>query len=273
MDIEAPARHSLVMYQSDAVRRSRTAAWVADALARGDKVLHSAGDATELTGDLGTPARAALDSGGLEVVDPHICHQETDGLHWALRQLFEDMVRVAFDAGHPGVLLTHGAGALRVMAPEPAERLAYEHDLERLTALPGVRALCCYDLRTEQTDLLDAVAGLHHRAVEDVLWSARVAGDRLLVHGEIDAANAGRFGAVLRVAASHGLGVVDLAGVSVLSAAGLRVFEGAADLLARRGERLRLVGTSPALFQALTAVHGAAESWAEPAPAGEADGR
>jgi anti-anti-sigma factor len=273
VDIRAPARHALVMYEAEAARRGRTSEWVAAALARGDAVLHRAADAAELVDDLGETSRAALDAGSLRLVDPYVCFQQTDGLHWALRQLFEDMVRAAFDDGSPGVVLTHGAGALQVMAPEPAERLAFEHDLERLTALPGVRALCCYDLRSEQTDLLEAVAGLHHRDVEDVLWSVRLVADRLVVHGEIDADNAGRFGAALRVAASHGVGVVDLAGVSLLSAAGLRVFEGAADLLHRRGERLRLVGTSPSVHRALTAVPIVADGWADLAPAREPEGR
>lgn len=272
VDLQAPTRHSLVMYQSDALRRSRTSASVADALSRGDKVLHGAVDAGELVDDLGDTARAALESGALELLDPRTCFQETDGLHWALRQLMEEMIQVALGGGYLGVLFAHGAGALQVMSPEPAERLAFEHDLDRLTLLPGVRALCCYDLRTEQTDVLDAVAGLHHRDVEDALWSVRLVGNRLLVHGEIDADNAGRFGAVLRVAASHGVSVVDLRGVSVLSAAGLRVFEGAADLLRRRGERLRLAVSSPTVHRSLAAVSVVAEGWADLEPAREPDG-
>ena len=260
------------MYQTDAARRSRTSASVAEALSRGDKVFHRDTSAAELVDDLGETARAALESRALELVDPHTCFQKTDGLHWALRQLFEEMIQAAFDGGHQRVVLTHGARALQVMSPEPAERLAFEHDVDRLTALPGVRALCCYDLQTEQTDVLEAVAGLHHRDVEDGLWSVRLLGNRLLVHGEIDADNAGRFGAVLRVAASHGVSVVDMTGVSVLSAAGLHVFEGAADLLRRRGERLLMVGTSPTVHRALAAVSVVAAGWVDLEPASEPEG-
>lgn len=251
MDALSPERHSLVLHQSSARQLSRTAAWVADALARGEKVLHRARDAAPLLGELGEPGRDAVDAGRLEVVDPHRCHEQTDGLHWALRQLHEDMIRTAFDAGYEGVVLTADEQALRVMAPEPAERLAHEHDLERLTMLPGVRALCGYDLGVEQPDLIDAVAGLHYRSVEDMLWGARLSGDRLLLRGEIDADNAGRFASVVRVAASHGVHTVDLAEVTVLSAAGARAFDGAGELLARRDQRLRLVNGSPAMNRAL----------------------
>lgn len=247
-----PDRHSLVMHQSNAWQRGRTVAWVADALARGDKVLHRTVDPRSLVAELGPAGRAALETGQLEIVDPVLCHVETDGLHWALRQLHEDMVRAAFDAGYAGVVFTADERAQRLMTPEPAERLAHEFDMERLTALTGVRSLCCYDLRVEQPDLLDAVAGVHYRHVDDVLWSARLSGDRLLVRGEIDADNAGRFAATLRGAAAHGVHTVDLAEVTLLSAAGIRTFDGTVELLERRAERLRLVNVSPTVYRALS---------------------
>ncbi len=249
METPLPDRHSLVMHGSNAWQRRRTHAWVTDALARGDKVLHRAVDAGASLGALGESARR---SGQLEVLDAHRCHEQTDGRHWALRQLHEELIDQALADGYPGVLLTLDEYAMAVMAPEAAERLAYEHDLERITAPAGVRALCCYDVRVEQPDLLDAVAGVHHRCVEDILWSAHVRDDRMFVRGEIDAHNGGRFGATLRVAAAHGVGTVDLAGVTVLSAVGVRAFDGAVDLVQRRGGRLRLVNMSPTVHRALT---------------------
>lgn len=240
-----------MLYQSRTRLRKWTAVLVADALAGRDKVLHRASDPAPLLRELGSAGATARASGQLDVIDPHRCHEQTDGLHWALRQLHEDMIRKAFDEGYPGVVLTADEHALRVMTPEPAERLAHEHDLERLTLLPGVRALCGYDLDGEQPDLLDAVAGLHYRGIDDALWSARLSGDRLLVRGEIDADNAGRFAAALRGAASHGVHTVDLAEVTVLSAAGVRAFDAAVELLRRRDERLRLVNGSPAINRAL----------------------
>jgi anti-anti-sigma regulatory factor len=239
------------MHQSSGSRRIRTGAAVSAAIARGDKVLHRTVDLEASLDELGAAGRSARESGQLEFMDARLGHEQTDGLHWALRQLHEELIRQAFDDGYPGVLLTSDEQALRVLTPEPAERLAFEHDLERLTALPGVRALCCYDLRVEQPDLLDAVAGLHYRCVEDVLWSARFVDGVLLVRGELDADNAGRFGAALRVAAAHGVDTVDLAGITVVSAAGIRAFDGAVELLARHGERLRLINMTPMVRRAL----------------------
>jgi anti-anti-sigma regulatory factor len=241
------------MHRSNAWQRSRVVSWVADALARGDKVLHRSADPAPRFDELGEAGQAARESGQLEIIDAARCQLETDGLHWALRELHENLVHAAFDSGYPGVVLTADAHALHVLAPEPAERLAHEHDLDRLTALPGVRALCCYDLRVEQPDVLEAVAGVHHRSVEDVLWSARLGpGDTLLVRGEIDADNAGRFAAALGVAAGHGVHTVDLAETVVLSSAGVRAFDGALDIVRRHGDRLRLVNVSQAVHQSLT---------------------
>jgi anti-anti-sigma regulatory factor len=257
MNAPLPEQHSLVMYQSSARQRSRTMTWMADALTRGDKVLYRAVDVAAPLDELGTAGEAARESGQLEILDARMCHEQTDGRHWALRELHEELLDQAHAEGYAGVLLTADEHALRVLAPEPAERLAFEHDLDRLTSRFGVRALCCYDLRVEQPDLLQAVAGVHFRGVDDVQWSARLSDGRLLVRGAIDADNAGRFGAALRVAATHDVRTVDLADVTVVSAAGVRAFDDAVDLLRRRARRLRLVNLSPAVNRALTLLRGA----------------
>jgi anti-anti-sigma regulatory factor len=248
--VDAPSeRHSLVMYQSSAEQRGRTMSWIAEALTRGDKVLYRAADVTAAHDEFDTAAR---ESGQLEILDAGRSHEQTDGRHWALRELHEELLDRAHHDGYPGVLLAGDGQALHVLAPEPAERLAFEHDLERLTERSGVRALCCYDLRVEQPDLLAAAAGVHFRGVEDVGWSARLTGEHtLLVSGEIDADNAGRFGAALRGAAGHDVHTVDLAGVTLVSAAGIRAFDDAVDLLHRREQRLRLVNVSPPVDRAL----------------------
>ena len=251
MDVLLPTRHSMVIHQSNAWQRSQTVAWMADALSRGDKVLHRAVDDAMLAG-LGSVAGTALDTGQLELVDAHQCHEETDGRHERLRDLHIDLIARARADGYPGVLLTADDLAPRLLTPDPVERLAHERDLEWLTSEPGVRVLCCYDVRVEHPELLDAVAGVHYRSVDDILWSARCAEGRLLVRGEIDADNAGRFGAVLTAAVADGVTTADLAEVTILSAAGSRAFETAVDVLRDRAERLRLVNASPTLYRALT---------------------
>ncbi len=266
MDAPLPEQHSLVMYQSSARQREHTVSWMAEALTRGDKVLHRAVDVDAPLDELGAAGAAARESGQLEILDARMCHEQTDGRHWALRELHEELLDRAHADGYAGVLLTADEHALRVLAPEPAERLAFEHDLERLTTRFGVRALCCYDLRVEQTDLLQAVAGVHFRSVADVQWSARLSDGRLLVRGAIDADNAGRFGAALRVAATHDVRTVDLAEVTVVSAAGIRAFDDAVDLLRRRARRLRLVNLSPAVNRALTLLRGAGDDQVELVP-------
>ena len=253
MDAPSLEQHSLLMYQSSARQRSRTMSWMAEALTRGDKIFYRAADVAAPLDELGAAGNAARESGQLEVLDAQRCHEQTDGRHWALRELHEELLDRAHAEGYAGVLLAADEKALRVLTPEPAERLAFELDVERLTSRFGVRALCCYDLRVEQPDLLQAVAGVHFRSVEDVRWSARLTGERtLLLSGEIDADNAARFGAALRAAAAHDVRTVDLAQVTVMSAAGIRAFDDAVDLLRRREHRLRLVNMSPSVRRALT---------------------
>jgi anti-anti-sigma regulatory factor len=242
----------LLTHRSSAWQRRRTVAWIAEALARGDKVLHRAVTAVRLEADLGERGRAALESGQLCVVDANTAYTQTGGLHRAVRDLHEDLVNSAFGEGYPGVVLTADERALRVIVPEPAERLAHEHDLQRLVGMPGVRALCCYDRRVEQHDLLEAVSAAHYRCVDDELWSVRVSGARMSVRGEIDADNAGRFGAALNAAVTHGVRTVDLAELTVLSAAGMRAFDAAVDLTEEHDEQLLLVNMTPTVRRAVT---------------------
>ncbi|HEY7593887.1 MAG TPA: MEDS domain-containing protein [Actinophytocola sp.] len=245
MDDGSPARHALVLHQSSLRHRENTVAWVVDALSRGDKVLHRAADPNRLVDAIGEVAGTAEDSGQLEIVDAHRARTMTDGLPRALHQMFEDLVGRAFDDGYREIVLTADEEAERIMVPEAGDRVAHEHDLDRLAMQPGVHVLCSYDLRVEQPDVVEAVVGVHHRCVDDVLWSARLSGERLLVRGEIDLSNAVRFGSALSAAAAHGVRTVDLREVTVLSAAGTRAFEVTAGFLRERGERLTLANMSP----------------------------
>jgi anti-anti-sigma regulatory factor len=254
MDVGTPGRHALVLHQSNLRQREKTVAWVTDALSRGAKVLHQAADPDRLVHDLGEAAGTAEDSGQLEIVDAHRAHTMTDGVPRALHQMFEDLVSRAYDDGYRAVVLTADEDAVRVMVPEAGDRVAHEHGLDRLATLSGVSVFCSYDLRAEQPDVVEAVVGVHHRFVDDVLWSGRLAGDRLLVRGEIDVSNAVRLGAALSAAAAHGVRTVDLGGVTVLSAAGARAFEVTADFLRKRGERLTLAGMSPTIRLAAAAL-------------------
>jgi anti-anti-sigma regulatory factor len=249
----------LLTYRSSAWQRERTVAWVAEALAHGHKVLHRAVTADPLGVDLGERGRSALESGQLQVVDANTLYTQTGGLHRAVRDLHEELVNAAFGEGYPGVVLTADERALRVIVPEPAERLAHEHDLERLVGMPGVRVLCCYDLRVEQHDLLEAVSAAHYRCVDDELWSVRVSGTRMSVRGEIDAGNAGRFGAALNAAVAHGVRAVDLAELTVLSAAGMRAIDAAIDLAEEYEDRLLLVNLTPTVRRAVTVLRPSGE--------------
>lgn len=249
-----PGRHALVLHQSSLRHRECAIAWVTGALARGAKVLHRAAEPGRLVRDLGEAAGTAAESGQLEIVAAHTAHTMTDGVPRALHQMFEDLVGRAMGDGYREVVLTADEDAVRIMVPEAGDRVAHEHDLDRLATLPGVGVCCSYDLRVEQPDVVESVVGVHFGCVDDILWSARLQDDRLVVRGEIDVSNAIRFGSALSAAAAHGVRTVDLGGVTALSAAGARAFEVTADFLGKRGERLRLTNMSPPVRRAVAAL-------------------
>jgi anti-anti-sigma factor len=115
-----------------------------------------------------------------------------------------------------------------------------EHDIDRLVADQGVRALCRYPVR-EGGGVLHEILRLHCRDVIDDLWQATVVADSLPVRGEIEASNVDRFDMVVRAALTAGASTVDLSGVEFFSAAAVRALFGAADLLQQRGRPLVLL--------------------------------
>ncbi|MQY04689.1 ANTAR domain-containing protein [Actinomadura macrotermitis] len=260
--------HLLLIYRSPVRQWRRTAGWIADALAREEKVYctHRPGDdvLARLTGgtapesvDLARGTRElleeALRSGRLELLDAAHRHDGTGGDHRALRDRLLELVERARADGHAGVAMTADEVAMHILAPDPAELVAHERDLARLAAGQRVRLLCRYQLDAGPPGLLTEVAGAHG-GVDDLLWSAQRRGDRLLVCGEVDAADADRFAAVLAGAVREGVASVDLAGARYLSAAGIAALEEAARLRAGQGGTLELTGVPPLLRNALEAV-------------------
>jgi anti-anti-sigma factor len=259
------------LHQSNARQQRHTEAWIADALAHGEKVFYKdqstahRGESVidELVG-VGAAARA---SGQLEIIDARQCHADTRGEHQALFQLNMALVQRARHEGYPGVAMAVNEAARHVIAPDPEQLLAHERDLDRLTTEPGVRALCCYDLRTEEPGLLAQLAGVHYHGVDDVYWASEEWIGKLVVRGEIDLSNVDRFAAVLQAATADSVRIIDLAGVKFLSVAGSAALARVAEVLRGGGEQLVLVNVPPVVMRLLSVVDFTRRTGAEVFPA------
>jgi anti-anti-sigma factor len=262
-------QHPLVVHESDARERQRTATWIADAFASGEKVIYKCQSTARLgqslIDELGVGS-AALDSGQFETIDAEQCFADTGGEHQALFELNMSLVARARREGYPGVAMTSDGAALHVMTPDPEQLLAHERDLHRLTGDLGVRALCRYDLRTETPDLVRQMAGVHFRSVDDVLWTSEQRIGKLVVRGEIDASNAERFAEVLHAATADGARIVDLAEITFLAVAGTAALARSAKILRECGEELVLINVPPIVMRVLSVLHFAERVEAEVIP-------
>ena len=248
--------HTIVVF----TRRSRhevvLGAWLAGAVGRGEKVLVLPApdeDASLLDRSLaaaGFDLSGVVGSGQVEVLDIGRWRAESGGEAARLYELYLGQVRQAGRDGFCGVAITGDERGLRALVRDDVELIAHEHDIERLVADQGVRALCRYPVR-DGGGVLHEILRLHYRDVVDDLWRATVVADRLLVRGEIEASNVDRFDVVVRAAVTAGASTVDLSGVEFFSAAAVRALFGAADLLHQRGRRLVLLDPQVSHVKAL----------------------
>ncbi|MEA5362628.1 MEDS domain-containing protein [Amycolatopsis sp., V23-08] len=241
--------HSMLVHRSPRVARERTGAWVGAALDRGFRVLCKytglAWPVAELIGSAGR------DPGSVTPVDAADVFADTGGRPAALRAWHEEHLGRARAEGYAGLALACDGSALRVIAPEPAARMAHERDLTELAAAAAVAVLCRYDLAVETDDDLDGLLRVHAPAVEDVVFAAYRHRDRLTLTGEIESSNAARFAAVLSAAIQAGVRTVDVAGLRLLSAAGLRALDAATAPLGRSAEQVRFLDAGPLVQRVL----------------------
>lgn len=197
---DTSAVHACAVPVSDEHLWEVTAAFVAEGLAAGERVVYfedeSADAVLERLADDRVPVREELARGGLAIVP-------TDTTRAALRSpvaQVEEMLHAAIDES-----LAHGFAGFRMTAqtsygigrvggvglPE------YDAGLDRvLRARPEARALCLYDRRRFPDDLVAEMRTRHSREITEqavyddgLLRVTRVAAYRLRLAGEIDHSN------------------------------------------------------------------------------------
>jgi anti-anti-sigma factor len=244
--------HALLLHNDRLSAERRLAARIADALQRGDKVIHShlgSGDETE-------PGPLSLLPGGvagheqLELVSIPDERARTAGSASAALAAYDERIRRAGGEGFPGVLCTTDDGAWLDLVDDMA---AFEHGLHELACRAGTTVVCCYGLdalRARDHGLAVTLAGIHSH-LEDVGWAVAVRGNAVCLEGQLDETVADRLREVLARAIAESLNTVDLRGVSYLSSEAVRTIEDAADRAAEADQELRLVRVPPIARRAL----------------------
>ena len=242
--------HSLLLHDVTTSAVRRLEALVAEAIARGDKVVHlHVGTRAEAVDRLTSwlPERIT-ETGRLELVSAQDERMRTEGRHDALLAAAAARVGEARRAGYGGVTLSADSAALLDVAQGPEELLALERGLHDLADESGTTVLCCYPL--ERTTALDPglparLAAIHFERTHDELWTSRSRGGVLCFDGELEASNADRIRAVLEAALEATMHTIDLRAVTYASPRRSASSASSADAADSRGETLRLIRVPP----------------------------
>lgn len=249
--------HSLFLHQDAASAQRRLVSRVADALQRGEKVIHThldeGGAARRRLAGLLPPDARAGDQ--LELVDARQERQQSGGEHPALVESQARRIERARRDGFPGVMCTADDGANLELALDLDHLLGYERGLHDLAEAPDTTVVCSYGIdRLADTDgeLPATLSGIHFRRIDDVLWTARMRGGILCVGGELDHSNSDRLREVLLAAVDDSALTVDLRAVTYVAADTVRAFEAAADRAAMARSELQLVRVPAIVDHAFT---------------------
>lgn len=244
--------HVLLLHRGEAERQGGLAAWVRRGLELGEKVV-----CAERAVDPGHPEAAlctALEAAGVDVAAA-IRAGRLDVLPAEEVRLPEApslVVQRALTAGFPAARLSIDAGAA-LSGLFAAEHRRNEHLIDELIRGRPLSVMCQYARATTAADRLQQVVAAHPSGVLESTLATGRERDRLTLRGEIDAANADVFAAVLAAvapAASHELRL-DLSGVTYLDAAAGRRLNDTTGAFRADGGRVVLVGPQPQVERTL----------------------
>lgn len=247
------SRHTLLLHSTRQRGELALAKWLRAAVDRGNKVLMKHADAAASLHRI-LPASGldsdVLESGQVNLLDAEAMGRRCGGHHERLYELHVELAEQAEQQGYTGLATTADGPALRALTRDTTELVEHERDIERLVALRQVHALCRYHPNADAR-LLPAALQIHHRDVDDDIWTATVFHDQLWIRGEVDASNADRLVQVLSASITDGPPVINLSELDFCAVAGVRAFLEAADAL-YPGRELVLVGVSPLLTKTFT---------------------
>jgi anti-anti-sigma factor len=247
--------HLLLLHRSEGDRLARLAAWVSSGLAQGEKVICTNGRAEDGSvlahlREYGIDVGAATAEGQLELL-PIDAFYPPDGQ--------EAVVDRVLDEGFPALRMTAEAHAVRtVLSPEA--HLDIERKTDELCRTRPVSAMCQYARPATTGPLLRDAVATHVSGVRELAFSSGENELGLVLHGEVDIANADVLAATLAAAlgsadASGRDAVrVDLEGVAFFGAAACRAIVTVSEAFREGGGRLVLVAPQPGVERVLRLV-------------------
>jgi anti-anti-sigma factor len=247
--------HLLLLHRSEGDRLARLAAWVSSGLAQGEKVICTNGRAEEdgsvlaHLGEYGIDVGAATAEGRLELLPIDAFYPDGQ----------EAVVDRALDEGFPALRITAEAHAVRtVLSPEA--HLDIERKTDELCRTRPVSAMCQYAHPATTGPLLRDAVATHVSGVRELAFSSGENEQGLVLHGEVDIANAdvlaATVAAALGTADASGRDVVrvDLAEVAFFGAAACRAIVTVSEAFREGGGRLVLVAPQPGVERVLRLV-------------------
>lgn len=237
---EAGDGHVLMLYDGERERRAGLAAWVRRGLELGEKVL-----CTEPPGE---PLLAVLEAGGVDVAaavrDGRLGVLAVE--QFSAPEGPRGVVERALAEGFPAVRLSGDVRTART-ALSAADYRESERQMDELVRTRPVSVMCQYACSTTTGGELEDIVGVHLTGVHESTLTTGGNGDVLVVSGEIDAANADVFAALL-AGAHHAVSralYLDLTGVTYLDAGAGRRLTGATLQFRAAGGQVLLMGPPP----------------------------
>jgi anti-anti-sigma regulatory factor len=235
----APGDHACGVFASDDDQAQLVGGFARDAFARGDRLFYIAdasdeGTIVDFLDDVGLEGRARLDAGDLQIL-----HSSQMGLEDGFdrdRQLaaWQELIDTARDDGYRGL-----AGAVEMTWAlawdvEPEAVVAYEATAGELFAGGGLSALCQYDTRRFERNLVKRAAHVHPYAIavrggdcklrfRRLSLARSAASDVLELGGEIDFGNLAFLEAQIAEAVVAGDVVLDCSDLDFVDIGGCRL--------------------------------------------------
>ncbi len=250
-DVLAGADHLCWVYEDPASLADATRRYLAEGLARGDRLLcvgdgmaaglRAAGGPFGSIDDLVARGALSFESTGDAYADAApMCPRD----QWAF---YDEAVRAARGAGFRGLRVVADVTALATTAPGRARLVEWEHIADEYIASgAGMVAMCAYHRGALDPDAVADVTAVHpqvHAPLDPP--SFRVWFDDDVVHlaGTVDTFGASRLARVLEFPAVPAApAVLDLSGLEVVDVAGCRTLARWASDAARSGQRPVLRG-------------------------------
>jgi anti-anti-sigma factor len=239
----------MLLHGSESERQAGLTAWVGRGLELGEKIIY-----TERPGAADRSLFAVLEAHAL---DTDVARRDGQIVVLPLEEFYPPtghgpLVERALAEGFAAVRMSaEVSDALTLLTPDTHLRM--ERDMNQLCRRLPVSTMCQYERSTTTGIRLRDTVGVHVTGMRQARFATDEDDHGLILHGEIDIANADVFAAVVATAAKCAARTVwlDLAGVDYVDAATCRVLLDASYRFRAGGGHLLLVAPQPRVERTL----------------------